>query len=170
MLGGADTTSGLGSTDPTRLAPAEVVALCNALKNADEAALTSSGGSTDGLVSASAGTRAASASAAHATEQLCTWLRSATVASRAKPAAAAKRAWFSRMFASRSRGSRAGMRAFACVDWRVSVSNGGALTPPRRVENACANPARASSGLASVTTPSGLVRSTSTREYRPGPE
>lgn len=66
VLGGADTTSGLGSTDPTRLAPAEVVALGNALENADEAALTSSGGSTDGLVSASAPSvsRAARASAA----------------------------------------------------------------------------------------------------------
>ena len=66
MLGGADTTSGLGSTDPTRLAPVEVVALGNALENADEAALTSSGGSTDGLVSASAPSvsRAARASAA----------------------------------------------------------------------------------------------------------
>ena len=66
MLGGADTTSGLGSTDPTRLAPAEVVALGNALEDADEAALTSSGGSTDGLVSASAPSvsRAARASAA----------------------------------------------------------------------------------------------------------
>jgi hypothetical protein len=66
VLGGADTTSGLGSTDPTRLAPVEVVALGNALENADEAALTSSGGSTDGLVSASAPSvsRAARASAA----------------------------------------------------------------------------------------------------------
>jgi hypothetical protein len=66
VLGGADTTSGLGSTDPTRLAPAEVVALGNALENVDEAALTSSGGSTDGLVSASAPSvsRAARASAA----------------------------------------------------------------------------------------------------------
>lgn len=66
MLGGADTTSGLGSTDPTRLAPVEVVALGNALENVDEAALTSSGGSTDGLVSASAPSvsRAARASAA----------------------------------------------------------------------------------------------------------
>ena len=66
MLGGADTTSGLGSTDPTRLALAEVVALGNALENVDEAALTSSGGSTDGLVSASAPSvsRAARASAA----------------------------------------------------------------------------------------------------------
>jgi len=119
-------------------------------------------------VSASAGTRAASASIERTTEQLCTWLRSATVASRARPAAAAKRAWFSRMFASRSRGSPSGMRAFACVDWRLSVSNGAALTPPRRVENACAKPARANRGLASVTTPSGLVRSTSTRGYRRG--
>ena len=66
MLGGADTTSGLGSTDPTRLALVEVVALGNALENVDEAALTSSGGSTDGLVSASAPSvsRAARASAA----------------------------------------------------------------------------------------------------------
>ena len=66
VLGGADTTSGLGSTDPTRLAPVEVVALGNALENVDEAALTSSGGSTDGLVSASApsASRAARASAA----------------------------------------------------------------------------------------------------------
>jgi len=66
VLGGADTTSGLGSTDPARLAPVEVVALGNALENADEAALTSSGGSTDGLVSASAPSvsRAARASAA----------------------------------------------------------------------------------------------------------
>jgi len=66
VLGGADTTSGLGSTDPTRLAPVEVVALGNALENVDEAALTSSGGSTDGLVSASAPSvsRAARASAA----------------------------------------------------------------------------------------------------------
>jgi hypothetical protein len=66
VLGGADTTSGLGSTDPTRLALVEVVALGNALENVDEAALTSSGGSTDGLVSASAPSvsRAARASAA----------------------------------------------------------------------------------------------------------
>lgn len=66
VLGGADTTSGLGSTDPTWLAPAEVVALGNALENVDEAALTSSGGSTDGLASASAPSvsRAARASAA----------------------------------------------------------------------------------------------------------
>ena len=66
MLGGADTTSGLGSTDPTRLALVEVVALGNALENVDEAALTSSGGSTDGIVSASAPSvsRAARASAA----------------------------------------------------------------------------------------------------------
>ena len=66
MLGGADTTSGLGSNDPKWLAPAEVVALGSALGNADEVALTSSGGSTDGLVSASAPSvsRAARASAA----------------------------------------------------------------------------------------------------------
>ena len=75
MLGGADTTTGLGSNDPKWLAPsndpkwlapAEVVALGSALENADEVALTSSGGSTDGLVSASAPSvsRAARASAA----------------------------------------------------------------------------------------------------------
>ena len=57
---------GLGSNDPKWLAPAEVVVLGNALEDADEAALTSSGGSTDGLVSASAPSvsRAARASAA----------------------------------------------------------------------------------------------------------
>jgi hypothetical protein len=62
---------------------------------------------------------------------------------------------------------RAVIAAVAVCAGAVVVADA-CLMLPRRVENACAKPARNSSGLAIVTTQSVLVRSTSTRRYRRG--